>query len=449
MVLALLLLPPLPLGGTATTVAAAAAANSNVAPPSPAILVGAHYFSGWYEEPADKYSHFHGFALDGTAVDNFFPYFPARVPLLGNLTTSEETIVREIAAADKALDFFDVLYYDTGDAATCGPNPDPNLDYCVDTALAFMLNSTKAWLGVKRLRFFISYSNDRDRQAPGRFVGPSGENAWNSLVKTWVRAMAHPRYLKINGRPVFKVLIPEVFFGVECGSNATLMGGRLQALRTAAEEAGVGSPIIGGGWHNPSIADNKNTCYGRACTHPWYTHPRGYLQYNSTTIEGHDLAGGAPPGSSLLQCEKSCNDTAGCVAFVRTSGASSQCTLKTVTAPGVHAVGSSTACVRVWPSPPAFPFDFTGTYASPVPMCGDSPCPQYQNAVGKVFPYTDTGDYQTAARTNHSNDSQPYLPNLIVSTLVSRTLCCVHHPLQPRLHNSKRWLFLHACTHSL
>lgn len=68
---------------------------------------------------------------------------------------------------------------------------------------------------------------------------------WASLVGTWVRAMSHARYLRVGGRPVFKVLIPEIFF-LECGRNSTLVVARLGELRAAAKAAGVGDPIIGG-----------------------------------------------------------------------------------------------------------------------------------------------------------------------------------------------------------
>ena len=76
-------------------------------------------------------------------------------------------------AADRALDFFDVLYYDGG--ADCGHNADHNLAYCLDSSLAFMLNSSTIWNGVKRLHFFITYSNDIDRGTPKVFVGAVGE----------------------------------------------------------------------------------------------------------------------------------------------------------------------------------------------------------------------------------------------------------------------------------
>ena len=80
-------------------------ASGGAAPPSP--LIGAWYFGGWFlEEP---YSHFHGFTPRGVATNNFFPYYPERVPLLGLYSDREATIAAEVHAADAAgLDFFHV-----------------------------------------------------------------------------------------------------------------------------------------------------------------------------------------------------------------------------------------------------------------------------------------------------------------------------------------------------
>ena len=50
----------------------------------------------------------------------------------------------------------------------------------------------------------------------------------------------------------FKVLIPEIFMS-ECDDNATQASRRLGELRSAAALAGVGDPLIGGGWENPSV----------------------------------------------------------------------------------------------------------------------------------------------------------------------------------------------------
>jgi hypothetical protein len=355
------------------------------------------------------------------------------------LTTDEATVAREVAEANKALDFFDILYYDGG--PDCGPNPDPGLSYCLDSSLAFMLNSSTIWQNTSRLHFFISYSNDIDRSRNNCFVGPTGDKKWAGLVKTWSTAMSHPRYLKINNRPVFKILIPEIFVN-ECGNNATLATIRsvlfrkshslfpykmrsfvlllpsnffasLEELRAAAKALGLGDPLIGGGWENPSVPAGAGTPTPRP-------HPQGYMEYQNTKV--------ACPGgctirtasvSDLRACQALCNTTTGCITMT-IDHTNKSCSLLSSAGPGTHDSTQDTY-VRVAES---VKYEWTGSYNAAPPVCPTQPnweCAKYVNswmpnrtkAGGEVFPYRECGDYQGAARTNHSDDRVPYLANVI------------------------------------
>lgn len=141
-----------------------------------------------------------------------------------------------------------------------------------------MLNSTTIWTGIKRLHFFITYSNDIDRGTADVFVGVAGQAQWMGLVSTWVKAMQHPHYLTVNRRPVFKVLIPSIFV-TECGQNATLATLRLAQLTAAAREAGLQTPLFGGGWQNPSVPATSADPAGSP-----RPHPQGYMCYNNTRV---------------------------------------------------------------------------------------------------------------------------------------------------------------------
>ena len=101
------------------------------------LIIGAHYFGGWYNCSGLSpgcFSHFSGYTPRGEPLDNFFLSYPERVPLLGLFSTSLSTIIAEVHAADSALDFFQVLFYDG--EVSCGFNKDPNLEHCLNTALA-------------------------------------------------------------------------------------------------------------------------------------------------------------------------------------------------------------------------------------------------------------------------------------------------------------------------
>ena len=380
-------------------------------------LVGAWYFSGWFNCTTPRcYSHFNGFTPRGAPVANFFPSYPTRAPLLGAFTDAEATVAAEVRAADAAgLDFFHVLFYDDDGERNCGHPDDPNLSPCLDSALAFMLNSTAVWAGVSRMRFAIAYSNDVDRARAGMFVGPAGRAAWLSRVGTWVRAMAHPRYLALGGRPVFQVLIPDVFLA-QCGGNASLAEELLAALRAAGAAAGVGAPVIGGGWLNPAQAPG-----GGAAPRP---HPQGYMLYPGTDVpcaagpcDLGRVAGAAPPA-----CMAACNATGGCAGFAF-YGVNGSCALKAAAGPG--AAGAGDFYVRV---PAEVAWEWRGTYNDAEPLCYAGPgrtnlgrCPKYvdswwPNATAegaKLFPFAEVLRFQAEARGNQSGDAAPYLPNVI------------------------------------
>ena len=377
-------------------------------------LIGARYFSGWYNcslHPRPScWSHFQGFSPTGEPTPNFFPFYPERLPTLGLYTTALDTVVAEVHAADAALDYWSILYYDA-DAACAAA--DPNLAFCLDSALTFMLeNSTAVWANTRRLQFYITYSNDVDRGSGAMFVGPAGQAAWQSRMRTWLRAMAHPRYLRVNGRPVFEVLIPDIFVA-QCGGSVDAANALLAQFRAAGVAAGVGEVLIGGSWQLPS------TPSAPPAPRP---HPAGFMHYPDTDILCDPAAPcdlGALHSATLQQCFAACNATSSCTALVF-SPSGSNCTLKSQAGPGAGAPGRD-AWVRVLDQTA---YDFTSTYNAAPPVCPGEPnwvCPQYRNSWwpnatpsgARIFPYTDCSNYQAAARGNHSLDAVPYLPNVI------------------------------------
>lgn len=384
------------------------------------VLVGAWYFGGWFNCTSPGcYSHFQGFTPRGARVPDFFPFFPERVPLLGLYSTQPTTVAAELAAADAAgLDFFHVLFYDDDGEQGCGPNPDPSLSPCLNAALAFMLNDTAVWAGAAtgRLHFALAYSNDVDRARAGMFVGAAGRAAWEARVGTWVRAMAHPRYLSVGARPVFQILIPDVFVGVQCGGSVTLAEALLEDLREAGRAAGVGAPVVGGGWLPPWQKPG-----GGAAPLP---HPEGYMEYAATDVPCAagpcDIA--RVPSAAPADCMASCNITTGCAAFAFYPK-NATCVLKSSAGPG--APGEGNFFVRVLDD---VAWEWRGTYNDAPPICyaganhsDPEQCPQYANSWlpnatadgARVWPYADVLRFQADARGNQTGDSAPYLPNVI------------------------------------
>lgn len=233
--------------------------------------------------------------------------------------------------------------------------------------------------------------------------------------------MQHPRYLRVGGRPIFKVLIPQIFVSVECAGNTTLANARIKELQAMATLAGLPTPLIGGGWQSPSMP-----AVPQSTARP---HPNGYMQYNYTTING---SAGAVlkrvKATDVRQCALFCNTTAECAAFTidmvpHAVDGDCNCTLLSNAGPGIPSKYDATY-VRVLDD---VHWDFTGTYNDAPPICKDRcsccecRCSRYTDswfpnataAGAKTFPYSDVGDYQGQARLNHSNDTVPYVPNVI------------------------------------
>ena len=211
----------------------------------PSTLVGVHYFAGWYPGP---WSHWLYPTEPLAQRKSWVPDYPGRIPLGGNYTTDLSTVEADlIAASAYGVDFFEVLWSDpavVGGGSSCdgGHDPaDPNMRPCVDIGLAWMLNSS-IWPELKGgLRFSVSYSTDFDSAktpAQGMFVGEAGQKKWESFCATWIRAMSHHRYLRVDGRPVFKILGPSNFLGAQCAGNATLSQQRIDEFRALAQAAG-------------------------------------------------------------------------------------------------------------------------------------------------------------------------------------------------------------------
>jgi len=189
-------------------------------------LVVVNYFAGWWEELPNKW-HGQGWRAD---APDWRPDNPDRVPLLGEYNT-QATMDREIAAAARhGVDAFAILYY--------FPRPgSPEAKHAprLNRGLETFVRSRNSDM----MRFFIEYCN-----APN--FSATTEEQWQACVDTWVAAMRHPSYLRIDGRLVFKVHGVTQFLRTH-DHDLALCQQRLDALRDAVRSAGLGEMIIGVG----------------------------------------------------------------------------------------------------------------------------------------------------------------------------------------------------------
>jgi hypothetical protein len=190
------------------------------------ILVGANYFAGWWEELPNKW---HGLGWSVKEAD-WRPAHPERDPLLG-IYNDQATLDREIAAAaDYGIDFFAMLWYfplpGSKEVANCK---------WLNRGLEGFLKSPHA----NRMRFIIEYCNH------AQFAAGSDDD-WQQCLHTWIAAMRHPSYLRVGGRLVFKVSSAGGFW-TQNGGDLQRCRARLDALRQAVRDAGLGEMLLGGG----------------------------------------------------------------------------------------------------------------------------------------------------------------------------------------------------------
>jgi hypothetical protein len=210
---ALLLAPPVALSGPARV------ADKRTKD----VLVGAHYFSGWWEPKPNKW-------LDPADGSDWRARYPGRVPLLGEYNT-QATMDREIeAAASHGVDYFSILWY----FLPPGREVEPNARR-LNAGLEQFMASPRAG----RMAFCIELCN----HAP--FVVKSEED-WAACIREWLPAFRHPSYLRVGRRLVFKVHSLYQFLE-DTGKDPARGRARHDALRAAVREAGLGEMLIGCG----------------------------------------------------------------------------------------------------------------------------------------------------------------------------------------------------------
>ncbi|MBP6963932.1 MAG: hypothetical protein KBC96_05945 [Armatimonadetes bacterium] len=183
--------------------------------PKDEYLVGVYYFAGWWRDLPNKWN---------VGGRDWRADFPARVPTLGEYNT-QLTMNREIiAASSHGVDFFQILWY-----------PQSGEPHKLNEGLRTFMASPNA----RRMAFTIEFVNHPP-------FALDTDAKWEAACREWAAAMKHPSYLRVGGRPVFKIHGAH-FFLQQNGNDPARVTARLDALRRIARESGVPAPLIGGG----------------------------------------------------------------------------------------------------------------------------------------------------------------------------------------------------------
>lgn len=186
------------------------------------ILVGVSYFAGWWEAQPNKWTR-----RDGS---DWRPDFPERIPLLGEYN-AQHVMDREIvAAAEYGVDFFMILWY----PKPGGEHPEPNAANLERGLLDFMASPE-----ARRMKFMVEFCNHRPYNV-------RTDEDWEACIEVFLKAFAHPSHLRIDGKIPIKVHSSWDFYR-DADEDVEVCRARIERLREAARDAGLGELLVGVG----------------------------------------------------------------------------------------------------------------------------------------------------------------------------------------------------------
>ncbi len=203
------------------------------------ILTGVNYFAGWWKPLPNKW-HRHADSFATEQGSDWRPDFPERVPLLGEYNC-QETMDREIDTASAYdVDFFPILWYHNPPDGEREPNS-RFLNRALDEFIASPIAGS--------MSFFIEFCNHPPFEV-------TTDRQWQECLDSWREFIAHPSYLKVGGRAVFKVHGAQYFID-QNGGDIARCNRQLDSIRALFREAGMDA-IIGAGVMagDPVDADN-------------------------------------------------------------------------------------------------------------------------------------------------------------------------------------------------
>jgi hypothetical protein len=245
--------------------------------PAKEILVGVNYFAGWWEPLPNKWHD----PVDGS---DWRLKYPGRVPTLGSFNT-QATMDEEITvAAAHGVDFFSILWY----PIPAGVEVEENVRH-VNAGLAHFMASPQA----EQMRFMVEICNH-----PPFTI--TTDEAWEDCIRTLLPAFRHPSYLRVGGRRVVKIHSNH-HFALDNGMDTARQQARLDRLRLAVKEAGLGDLLIGCGvtaglaigrdWPHTRLYDFTNTYMGvpeieaRPEDHPYDRLAQAVQEWNRKAVQ--------------------------------------------------------------------------------------------------------------------------------------------------------------------
>ncbi|MBQ9481690.1 MAG: glycoside hydrolase family 99-like domain-containing protein [Clostridia bacterium] len=195
-------------------------------------LVGINYFCGWNRGDPNRWQR------NGK---DWRAEYPERIPVLGCYNDIETMRAEIDCAAEKGVDFFQMLWY------VQKPEREKNSRHLNDCFKQFFECENNY-----KLKFLLEFCNHPPYEI-------TDDDLWRESVLEWTDIMKHPSCLKIDGKPVFKVHGLNYFY-VQCGEDINKVKRRLDLLRKVAREKGLGDIIIGAGVMSDAVNDNEIKC---------------------------------------------------------------------------------------------------------------------------------------------------------------------------------------------
>jgi hypothetical protein len=161
----------------------------------PRMKIGAYYFDGWagknrLDDGAPEHTWAKGMPYSMTK--RLATEFTGRMPVWGWRDDTQELMERQIdLAADNGISYFSFCWYWWGSKSPIEEKVEADP---LNTGVRLFMQATNN----KRMEFCLLLASDI-----------KGEEAWKQAADYWIKIFRHPRYLRIEGKPVLMIFLPD------------------------------------------------------------------------------------------------------------------------------------------------------------------------------------------------------------------------------------------------